>query len=60
MIDVTDIRWVKSSYSDGGATCVEVARVPAWVAVRDSKVPAGPVLMVSVAACGAFLGGLAD
>ena len=41
--------WRKSSYSgNGGADCVEVARdLPGVVAVRDSKNPDGPVLIVS-------------
>lgn len=42
-------RWHKSSHSgNGGGDCVEVARnLPGRVAVRDSKNPDGPVLMVS-------------
>ena len=41
--------WRKSSYSgNGGGDCVEVARnLPGVVAVRDSKNPDGPVLIVS-------------
>jgi hypothetical protein len=41
--------WRKASYSgNGGADCVEVARnLPGVVAVRDSKNPDGPVLIVS-------------
>lgn len=41
--------FVKSSYSGGnaGQECVEVARnIPTTVAVRDSKHPDGPVLLV--------------
>lgn len=34
-------RWFKSSYSDNGGNCVEVAlNLPATVPVRDSKTPA--------------------
>ncbi|MEV8634875.1 DUF397 domain-containing protein [Streptosporangium sp. NPDC051023] len=34
--------WRKSSFSDGGNGCVEVARnLPGFVAVRDSKDPRG-------------------
>ncbi|MFI6524798.1 DUF397 domain-containing protein [Streptomyces uncialis] len=49
---VSDSSWIKSSYSgsDGGQ-CVEWApgfvQLADVVPVRDSKVPAGPVLMVS-------------
>jgi len=44
-----DTVWRKSSYSgNGGSNCVEVARnLPGIVAVRDSKNPDGPVLLVS-------------
>ena len=40
--------WRKSSYSSGnGGQCVEVARDPAGVvAVRDSKDPDGPKLVI--------------
>jgi len=49
--------WLKSSYSgNGGANCVEVARsLPGVVAVRDSKDPDGPVLMVSADEWASFL-----
>ncbi|MFG2587728.1 DUF397 domain-containing protein [Streptomyces sp. NPDC048438] len=49
--------FVKSSYSGGnaGQECVEVARnVPGCVAMRDSKVPAGPVIVMAPAAWDAF------
>jgi hypothetical protein len=40
--------WCKSSYSgNGGANCVEVGRSPSGaVAVRDSKNPDGPILLI--------------
>ncbi|MET9499740.1 DUF397 domain-containing protein [Streptomyces sp. NPDC006552] len=40
----TDAQWLKSSYSGpNGGDCVEVATLPAAVAVRDSKnLDAGP------------------
>ncbi|WP_351226868.1 DUF397 domain-containing protein [Streptomyces sp. NPDC002133] len=37
--------WTKSSYSGGNGACVEVkSPVVQAIAVRDSKVPAGPSL----------------
>ena len=45
--DLSDALWRKSSYSNGQANCVEAALTgedSRQVAVRDSKVPAGPVL----------------
>ncbi|GAA2259989.1 DUF397 domain-containing protein [Streptomyces amakusaensis] len=48
------LRWVKSSYSNNGGTCVEWApdHVPATqvVPIRDSKNPTGPTLTVSPSA----------
>jgi len=42
--------WRKSSYSGQGATCVEVAcKIPRIVAVRDSKNPDGPKLVLTPA-----------
>ncbi|MFK0296597.1 DUF397 domain-containing protein [Streptomyces sp. NPDC090442] len=41
-------RWFKSSYSDNGGNCVEVAaNVPGVVPVRDSKNLAGPHLTLT-------------
>lgn len=38
--------WRKSVRSDSeGENCVEVAGLPAGIAVRDSKCPGGPVLV---------------
>jgi hypothetical protein len=37
--------WRKSSYSNSGANCVEIAQTRSGkIAVRDSKDPQGPVL----------------
>ncbi|WP_446750463.1 DUF397 domain-containing protein [Streptomyces sp. AC1-42W] len=45
----------KSSYSATASECVEVARnVPGAVAVRDSKRPGGPVLVLAPTAWTAF------
>lgn len=53
----TMIQWRKSSYSgDQGGECVEVGELPATVAVRDSKAPAGPILTLAPAAFATFVG----
>lgn len=54
--------WFKSSYSDNGGNCIEVATnlLPAHgiVPVRDSKAPAGPVLDFPADAFSAFVNGV--
>ncbi|MFI1825142.1 DUF397 domain-containing protein [Streptomyces sp. NPDC020412] len=62
-ITTDPLHWVKSSYStDNGGACVEWAPSHASatgvVPVRDSKVPAGPVLSVPVTAFAAFVAGV--
>ncbi|MFX4291243.1 DUF397 domain-containing protein [Streptomyces bohaiensis] len=58
--DVT--RWVKSSYSNTGDSCVEwapgIASNTGAVPVRDSKNPAGPALAVPTSAFTAFVNGV--
>jgi hypothetical protein len=51
IIDLTGAEWRKSSYSGGsGGNCVEVAtNLPGLVAVRDSKHPDGPALVLTPA-----------
>lgn len=52
--------FTKSSYSNPTGECVEVARnIPGTVAVRDSKAPAGPVLLLAPAAWSDFQAGIA-
>ena len=46
--------WRKSSYSNGEASCVEVAAAARTVAVRDSKDPHGPRLAVPAGSWAAF------
>ncbi|SCK18992.1 protein of unknown function [Streptomyces sp. ScaeMP-e48] len=55
-------RWFKSSYSDNGGDCIEVAvnlvASQGIVPVRDSKNVDGPVLDVRTAAFSAFVAGV--
>jgi hypothetical protein len=55
--DLSGAVWRRSSYSggDNGSQCVEVAVVTDRAAVRDSKVPAAPVLAFPVATLTAFV-----
>jgi len=46
-IDLTRAPWKKSSYSGNSGNCVEVADLGQAVAIRDSKEPEGPVLVVT-------------
>ncbi|PZT72737.1 MULTISPECIES: DUF397 domain-containing protein [unclassified Streptomyces] len=49
------LTWWKSSYSDTGAQCVECGIVDdETVAVRDSKDPHGPALLLARTALSAF------
>ncbi|WP_086781388.1 DUF397 domain-containing protein [Crossiella equi] len=50
--------WKKSSFSEGGGECVEVARVAGGVLVRDSKNPDGPSLWFTSMEWIAFLYGV--
>ncbi|GAA1335701.1 DUF397 domain-containing protein [Actinocatenispora thailandica] len=54
--ELAQARWRKSSRSGGnGGQCVEVAsNLPGVVAIRDSKDPSGPVLVVETPAFRAF------
>ncbi|GHH28090.1 DUF397 domain-containing protein [Streptomyces lanatus] len=60
--DLTTAVWRKSSYSDGGDNnCVEVADGhPGIVPVRDSKVPAGHVLLFEASSWSAFVHGVKE
>ncbi|WP_217197529.1 DUF397 domain-containing protein [Streptomyces buecherae] len=54
-------RWTKSSYSNNGGACVEVATNLAahgTVPVRDSKDPHGPTLAFDTTAWTAFVAGI--
>ncbi|MFI9767504.1 DUF397 domain-containing protein [Streptomyces sp. NPDC052415] len=56
--DVSELAWFKSSYSGGndGNSCVEVARTPGTIHVRDSKHrEAGPRLALGAEAWADFV-----
>ncbi|MFH9349805.1 DUF397 domain-containing protein [Kitasatospora sp. NPDC017646] len=60
-INLTATRWVKSSFSQQGGNCVEVA--PGFrdvMPVRDSKDPEGPVLLFPAEAWKAFVAATAS
>ncbi|MGW3181861.1 DUF397 domain-containing protein [Kitasatospora sp. NPDC001119] len=55
-VDLTGASWNKSSYSNNGGTCVEVAPdFPGLVPVRDSKDPQGPALVFPADAWKSFV-----
>ncbi|MFD6531888.1 DUF397 domain-containing protein [Streptomyces sp. NPDC060184] len=56
-LDLSNVSWRKSSFSDGGPNnCLEVADdFPGIVPVRDSKNPAGPVLLITATAWAEFV-----
>ncbi len=55
-IDLSRAEWHKSSHSSQDGNCVEVARnLPGLIAVRDSKAPEGPKLLVTPETWRAFL-----
>ncbi|MEU4302177.1 DUF397 domain-containing protein [Kitasatospora aureofaciens] len=55
-VDLTGARWRKSTFSDNGGQCIEVADgFPSAVPVRDSKDPHGPALTFSADAFAAFV-----
>ncbi|MGW3426737.1 DUF397 domain-containing protein [Streptomyces melanosporofaciens] len=61
--DLSHALWVKSSYSGGNeGQCVEfapgIAAATGVVPVRDSKRPAGPVLVFCLEAWGSFTVGV--
>ncbi|WP_371790927.1 DUF397 domain-containing protein [Streptomyces sp. NBC_01471] len=56
------LRWFKSSYSNNGGNCIEVAAnliaSHGVVPVRDSKNPSGPVLDVTAGVFASFVTGV--
>ncbi|MFF0528365.1 DUF397 domain-containing protein [Nocardia amikacinitolerans] len=60
-IDLSGAQWFKSSYSQGGEACVEIAWLDAGqVGVRDSKDPTGPALVFTPEEWHAFTMGMVD
>ncbi|MEU8269832.1 DUF397 domain-containing protein [Sphaerisporangium sp. NPDC049002] len=59
-MDLSGALWRKSTWSGGdGGECVEVAtNLPGKVAVRDSKNPHGPALIMTPGEWSAFIGGV--
>ncbi|MEU3569926.1 DUF397 domain-containing protein [Kitasatospora sp. NPDC036755] len=54
--DLTTVSWVKSTYSQQGGDCLEVARGSLGVVpVRDSKDPEGPVFVFPAEAWQSFV-----
>ncbi|MGI5217127.1 DUF397 domain-containing protein [Nocardia sp. CA-290969] len=58
--DLSGADWFKSSFSQHGGDCVEVAHLADVVGVRDSKDAAGPVLVFAPSVWDAFLRGVAE
>jgi hypothetical protein len=57
--DLSCATWHKSTYSGQNGNCVEVARnLPDVVAIRDSKHPGNPALLVKGAAWRALIADL--
>ncbi|MGC5014097.1 DUF397 domain-containing protein [Streptosporangium sp. DT93] len=54
-VDLTTATWRKSSLSGANGDCVEVADLGGVVAVRDSKNPGGPALVLTRDTWSAFV-----
>ncbi|MEW2303748.1 DUF397 domain-containing protein [Streptomyces sp. NPDC006655] len=52
---MTEPTWQKSTYSEEGSACVEIAPTPTTIRIRDSKHPSGPHLTLHRAAWADFV-----
>ncbi len=60
-VDLSGAQWFKSSRSQSGKECVEVAFLDrGMVGVRDSKNPTGPALVFTPGEWDAFVAGARD
>ena len=60
-LDLARAEWSKSSHSSANGQCIEVAQnLPGIVAIRDSKDPDGPKLLISPADWLTFLSKVRD
>ena len=59
--ELGEVRWQKSWHSNPNGECVELAALPTGeIALRNSRFPAGPVLLYTQAEITAFLDGAKD
>jgi hypothetical protein len=59
--ELGDVHWLKSWHSNPNGECVELAVLPDGdIAMRNSRFPAGPVLLYTQAEITAFLAGAKD
>ncbi|MFD4511479.1 DUF397 domain-containing protein [Streptomyces sp. NPDC058457] len=52
---MTEPTWQKSTYSEQGSACVEIAPTPTTIHIRDSKHPSGPHLTLRPTAWADFV-----
>jgi hypothetical protein len=59
--ELGEVRWQKSWHSNPNGECVELAALPSGeIAMRNSRFPAGPILLYTQAEITAFLAGAKD
>src|SRR5437660_11058826 len=60
-VELGEVCWQKSWHSNPNGECVELAALPSGeIAMRNSRFPAGPVLLYTQAEITAFLAGAKD